>query len=65
MMIHFNDEQSENTHLGIDRSFASDSNVTHPSEVHLQKQEGPRISTERGIEIDLNDEQLSNANSPI
>jgi hypothetical protein len=43
----------------------TDPNVILEIDVQEEKQQLQRISTERGIDIDFNDEQPSNADSPI
>jgi hypothetical protein len=65
MHIDFSDEQAKNAESGIDRSLASDSNVTEIIEMQFEKHDLPKNSTERGITIDFNEEHRSNADSSM
>jgi hypothetical protein len=59
------DEQQRNAQLQISISFEPGSNVISLSEVQLLKQKLGIRSTSAGMQIDVNDEQPSNAKSPM
>jgi hypothetical protein len=59
------EEQNEKTVPEISFSFDSDSNANDESELHREKHERQRISTEAGIHTDCNDEQPENTEDSI
>jgi hypothetical protein len=63
--IDFNDIQSEIAMCSIPRSFDPESDANDEINLHDEKQPSLRYSTEAGIQIDVNDEQLESAHGPI
>jgi hypothetical protein len=61
MQIDESNEQRQNADLSICESLEFDSNLTHESSSHGEKQFSPMSSTDEGMQIDESDEQHEKA----